>query len=79
MALKRSAYQLDQQLNATNQLSDASAGKTIAGKGQLATSATGLASEKTKPTFKTIKVAFAGAYVNQKQVVSPTDWLTLTV
>ena len=29
--------------------------------------------------FKTIKVAFAGAYVNQKQVVSPTDWLTLTV
>lgn len=69
----------NQQLNATNQLSDASAGKTIAGKGQLATFATGLASEKTKPTFKTIKVAFAGAYVNQKQVVSPTDWLTLTV
>lgn len=69
-----------QQLNATNQLSDASAGKTIPAKSQLKTYATGLASQKTPPTFKQIKVAFAGAYTaQQKQLVRPSDWLTLSL
>ncbi|WP_125579764.1 hypothetical protein [Levilactobacillus cerevisiae] len=65
------------ELNAANQLSDASAGKTIAAHGKLATFATGLASEKTAPTFKSVKIAFAGAYSGQKQVVAPTGWLKL--
>lgn len=68
-----------QQLNASNQLSDASAGKTIPANGKLATFATGLASEKTKPTFSSVKIAFAGAYANQKQIVKPTGWLKLNL
>lgn len=66
-------------LNAGNQLSDASAGKTIPAKGKLATFATGLASEKTAPTFKSVKIAFSGAYAHQKQVVAPTGWLKLNL
>jgi len=67
------------ELNAANQLSDASAGKMIAAHGKLATFATGLASEKTKPTFKSVKIAFAGAYADHKQVVDPTGWLKLAL
>lgn len=67
------------QLNAANQLSDASAGKTIPAKGKLATFATGLASEKTQPTMKTVKIKFAGAFADKKQVVKPTSWLKLTL
>lgn len=67
------------QLNAANQLSDASAGKTIPANGKLATFATGLAGEKTKPTMKTVKIKFAGAFADKKQVVKPTRWLKLTL
>ncbi|WP_367294827.1 hypothetical protein [Levilactobacillus yonginensis] len=68
------------QLNAANQLSDASAGKTIPAGQSLNTWATGLAGQKTKPTFKTVKIAFAGAYNgDQKQLVRPTSWLKLTL
>ncbi|MFD1456697.1 hypothetical protein ACFQ44_13640 [Levilactobacillus lanxiensis] len=67
------------ELNAANQLSDASAGKTIAAHDKLDTFATGLASEKTKPTFKSVKIAFAGAYADHKQVADPTGWLKLTL
>lgn len=64
-------------LNATTQLSDASAGKTIPANGRLNTYATGLASQGKAPTFKRIKIAFAGAYTaKQKQVVPPSGWLT---
>lgn len=70
----------DQQLTAANQLSDASAGQTIGGHRQVATFATGLASQTAKPTFKTIKVAFAGGYdAQQKQLVKPTKWLTISL
>lgn len=74
------AIQLDNrhQLNATNQLSDASAGKTIPANSRLKTYATGLASQKTPPTFKQIKIAFAGAYTaQQKRLIRPSNWLTL--
>ncbi|MFC6289362.1 hypothetical protein [Levilactobacillus angrenensis] len=67
------------QLNSAGQLSDASAGKTIPAHGHLTTFATGLASEKRQPTFKTVKVAFAAAYADSKQVVAPTGWLKLTL
>ncbi|AYM03045.1 hypothetical protein [Levilactobacillus yiduensis] len=69
----------NRQLNAAGQLSDASAGKTIPARGHLTTFATGLASEKKQPTFKTVKIAFAGAYADNKQVVSPTGWLKLSL
>jgi len=69
----------NRQLNAANQLSDASAGKTIPAKGKLATFATGLASEKTKPNLKSVKIKFAGAFADKKQVVKPTTWLKLTL
>lgn len=69
----------NRQLNAANQLSDASAGKAIPAKGQLATFATGLVSEKTKPTFKTVTIKFAGAFADKKQVVKPTSWLKLSL
>lgn len=68
-----------QQLTAMAQLSDASAGKTIPARGKLDTFATGLASEKQKPTFKSVKIAFNGAYIDQKQVVAPTGWLKVAL
>lgn len=66
-------------LNASNQLSDASAGKSIPANGKLNSFATGLASQKKAPTFKSVKLAFAGAYASQKQVVAPTGWLTVAL
>lgn len=70
----------DQELNATNQLSDASAGQTIPGNGHLNTFATGLASQQQAPIIKKIKIAFAGAYsAKQKQVIKPSRWLTIAV
>ncbi|MFC6274651.1 hypothetical protein ACFQET_03880 [Levilactobacillus tangyuanensis] len=70
----------DHDLNAAGQLSDASAGKTIPANGKLNTFATGLANEKTKPNFKTIKIAFAAAFDSKhQQVVNPTGWLKLTL
>ncbi|KRN02797.1 hypothetical protein FD13_GL001516 [Levilactobacillus senmaizukei DSM 21775 = NBRC 103853] len=70
----------DHDLNAAGQLSDASAGKTIPAEGKLNTFATGLANEKTKPTFKSVKVAFAAAFDSKHQrVVDPTGWLKLTL
>jgi len=70
----------DQQLTASNQLSDASAGQTIGAHNQLATFATGLASQNNAPDFDHIKIAFAGAYGrNQQQLVKPSGWLTITL
>ncbi|MCH4123190.1 MAG: hypothetical protein LKH74_01945 [Levilactobacillus sp.] len=69
----------NRQLNASGQLSDASAGKTIPANDHLTTFATGLASEKKRPTFKSVKIAFAGAYADSKQVVAPTGWLKLAL
>ncbi|GEO68517.1 hypothetical protein [Levilactobacillus acidifarinae] len=67
-------------LTAATQLSDASAGKTVPANSRLNTYATGLASQGTAPTFKRIKIAFAGAYTaTQKQVVAPSAWLTTKI
>ena len=67
-----------QQLTAANQLSDASAGKTIPAHRQLATFATGLAGQETQPTFTHVKLAFAGGYdQRQHQLVKPSGWLTV--
>ncbi|NLR33077.1 hypothetical protein [Levilactobacillus tujiorum] len=69
----------NRQLNAANQLSDASAGKTIPAKGKLVTFATGLISESTKPSLKSVKIKFAGAFADKHQVVKPTQWLKLSL
>lgn len=70
----------DRQISANNQLSDASAGQTIGAHKQVATFATGLAGQTTDPNLKQIKIAFSGAYSQkQKQLVKPTDWLTITL
>ncbi|PTM24346.1 hypothetical protein DA798_01815 [Lactobacillus sp. PFC-70] len=65
-------------LSATNQLSDASAGRTIGAHRQLATFATGLASQGKAPKLDTLKIAFAGGYdQKQHQLVKPSGWLTI--
>lgn len=71
----------DRQLNAANQLSDASAGQTIAPGQKLATFATGLVSQGTttvNPGY--LKIRFAGAFDDRHhQVIKPSGWLTVNL